>query len=68
MFLNYFSFRFASNAKKIKNEPKVNEVMSDTVLMRRMQKEIQSLKNELNSEKSRNSEVSLLYLCSQNSE
>lgn len=34
--------------------------MSDTVLMRRMQKEIQSLKNELNSEKSRNTEVSLL--------
>lgn len=34
--------------------------MSDTVLMRRMQKEIQSLKNELNSEKSRNSEVNLL--------
>lgn len=54
----YSTLLFAQNAKKIKNQPKVNEVMTDRAIMKRMQREIQNLKDQLDSEKSRNSEVS----------
>jgi centromeric protein E len=55
-----FSSSFAQNAKKIKNKPKVNEVLSDQTTMKRMQREILDLKIQLEGEKSRNSAVSLL--------
>lgn len=60
MFCNeqIFTFSFAQNAKKIKNKPKVNEVMTDAAIMKRMQREIKDLKEQLDSQKSLNSEVS----------
>jgi centromeric protein E len=58
----YSTLTFASNAKKIKNKPKVNEIVSDKVIMNRLQKEIASLRDQLKLEKSRSSEVTL-YFC-----
>lgn len=40
-------FQFASRAKKIKNKPIVNEVLSDEAMLRRYQKEIDQLKKQL---------------------
>ncbi|XP_070496798.1 uncharacterized protein [Chironomus tepperi] len=54
----YSTLTFASNAKKIKNQPKVNETVSDKVIMTRLQKEISELKGKLEEERSKNSEVS----------
>ncbi|KAL7044909.1 hypothetical protein ACKWTF_002101 [Chironomus riparius] len=54
----YSTLMFASNAKKIKNQPKVNETVSDKVIMTRLQKEISELKGKLEEERSKNSEVS----------
>ena len=60
--LFYLLFRFASNAKKIKNQPKVNETVSDKVIMTRLQKEISELKGKLEEERSKNSEKSKIQI------
>ncbi|XP_071538480.1 LOW QUALITY PROTEIN: uncharacterized protein [Panulirus ornatus] len=48
------TLRFASRAKSIKNKPVVNEVLSDTALLKRYAKEIKNLKLSL--EKERNTD------------
>jgi len=47
--------RFASRARNVKNDPKLNEVMSDGVLLKRYAKQIDKLHTEL--------EVSVYYKC-----
>lgn len=58
VFANLFCFSFAQNAKKIENQPQVNEKSDDKSMMRRMQQEIKNLRGQLKAEKSRNREVS----------
>lgn len=40
-------YRFAQNAKKIKNKPEVNQIMTDSAIMRKMEREIRNLQLEL---------------------
>lgn len=50
--MNLFSDRrFANRAKKIKNKPIVNEVLSDAVMIKRMHKQIAGLEKQLTSER-----------------
>lgn len=59
LFLTFISFySFAGNAKKIKNQPKVNETISNKVIMNRLLKDIEDLKKELERERNRNAAVS----------
>jgi len=41
------TLKFASGAKRIKNKPEVNEVISDEALLQRYKKEIEGLKEKL---------------------
>jgi len=43
------TLKFASGAKKIKNKPEINEVISDEALLQKYRKEISSLKQKLSS-------------------
>lgn len=47
----YLINRFATRAKKIENQPKVNEVVSDAVEVKRMKKQISALETELQQHK-----------------
>jgi hypothetical protein len=49
-------------AKTIKNKPKVNEVVSEAGMMKRLEREIERLREQLKEEKTRNSEVCYNYL------
>lgn len=40
-------FQFANTAKRMKNTPKVNEVLDDDALLKRYRKEILDLKKQL---------------------
>ncbi len=40
-------FQFATRAKKIKNNPILNEVLSDEALLRRYRREVQNLQKKL---------------------
>lgn len=51
------TLKFASRAMTIQNKPEINEVVSDSALLKRYRKEITQLKKELD-------EVSLLLLSS----
>lgn len=44
-------------AKSIKNKPRVNEIVSGAAMMKRLEKEIARLEEELAEEKSKNSHV-----------
>lgn len=52
---SYYTLCFAMRAKTIKNKPIVNEVISDTVMMKRLEREIKRLQEELKTEQSKNS-------------
>ncbi|XP_029734785.2 uncharacterized protein LOC109400725 [Aedes albopictus] len=49
---SYYTLSFAMRAKTIKNKPKVNEVLSETVMMKRLEREIERLQEQLKSEQS----------------
>ena len=44
---SHSTLRFASRAKSVVNRATINEVMSDAALLKRQQKEIEALKNQL---------------------
>ncbi|XP_058124792.1 uncharacterized protein LOC131266335 isoform X2 [Anopheles coustani] len=58
----YYTLCFANRAKNIRNKPKVNEILSDAALMKRLEREIQRLQNELRSEQNKNSQINLVEL------
>lgn len=47
------------SAKKVQNKPQVNEVCSDSVLMKRMMREIKRLNDELHETKNKSSRADL---------
>lgn len=51
------TLNFALRAKCIDNKPKKNEVVSESAMMKRLEKEVTRLKNELEMEKARNGKV-----------
>lgn len=57
------TLNFALRAKCIDNKPKKNEVVSDTAMMKRLEKEVTKLRKELEMEKSRNGKVRGLIDC-----
>ncbi|EDS36967.1 kinesin-II 95 kDa subunit [Culex quinquefasciatus] len=59
---SYSTLCFANRAKNIKNKPKVNEVLSEAAMMKRLEKEIKRLQEELRSEQSKNSKIKTLEL------
>ncbi|XP_062543053.1 uncharacterized protein LOC134210790 [Armigeres subalbatus] len=59
---SYYTLSFAMRAKTIKNKPKVNEVLSDSVMMKRLEREIKRLQEQLKSEQNKNSNIKTLQL------
>ncbi|XP_058460686.1 uncharacterized protein LOC131436163 [Malaya genurostris] len=59
---SYYTLSFAMRAKTIKNKPIVNEVISEAAMMKRLQREIKRLQDELKSEQSKNSKIKTLEL------
>jgi hypothetical protein len=55
-------------AKSVRNRPKVNEVVSDKTMTKRLEKEIERLRDQLKEEKTKNSEITVRQLMSQISE
>jgi hypothetical protein len=51
---SFFLYSFASRAINVKNKPHINEVLSDTALLKRYAQQIAKLQTEL--------EVSMIYL------
>ncbi|CAO1329328.1 unnamed protein product [Diamesa hyperborea] len=49
----YYTLTFAQRAKKIKNKPKVNEVVSEQVMMKRLEKEISRLRLQLSTQETK---------------
>lgn len=49
-------------ASTIKNKPIVNEVLSDSVMMKRLQKEISRLQQQLKNEQSKNSDIKIFQI------
>lgn len=43
----FLTFSFASRAKRIKNKPQLNEVMTDAALLKRYKKQIDTLSQKL---------------------
>jgi centromeric protein E len=54
---SHSTLNFAQNAKKIKNKPKVNEIMSEQTMMRSMQRTIDDLRKKLECEMLKNNKV-----------
>lgn len=52
-------FQFANTAKRMKNTPKVNEVLDDDALLKRYRKEILDLKKQLEEVRNNLAEVNL---------
>jgi hypothetical protein len=63
-----FVASFALRAKSVRNRPKVNEVVSDRTMTKRLEKEIERLRDQLKVEKDKNSEIAVHQLMSQISE
>ncbi|XP_055622670.1 centromere-associated protein E isoform X2 [Toxorhynchites rutilus septentrionalis] len=59
---SYYTLSFAMRAKTIKNKPKVNEVLSEAAMMKRLEQEIKRLQEELKSEQSKNSRIKTVEL------
>lgn len=59
---SYYTMSFAMRAKTIKNKPKVNEVLSETAMMKRLEREIKRLQEELKSEQNKNSKIKTLEI------
>ncbi|XP_055858961.1 kinesin-related protein 4 isoform X2 [Episyrphus balteatus] len=53
---------FANRAKVVKNKPQVNEVVSDSAMMKRLVKKIDALTTELEVEKTKNSQIKVTQL------
>ncbi|XP_055918656.1 kinesin-related protein 4 [Eupeodes corollae] len=53
---------FANRAKVVKNKPQVNEVVSDSAMMKRLVKKIDALTTELEVEKTKNSQIKVSQL------
>lgn len=51
---------FANRAKKIENQPHVNEVLTDTAMIKRLQKQIAMLQKELNNVKSNKNQQGII--------
>ncbi|XP_052859852.1 centromere-associated protein E-like [Anopheles cruzii] len=58
----YYTLSFAMRAKSIKNKPKVNEILTDAAMMKRLEREIKRLQSELRSEQHKNSKIKTLEL------
>uniref|UniRef100_A0A182JAG6 Uncharacterized protein n=1 Tax=Anopheles atroparvus TaxID=41427 RepID=A0A182JAG6_ANOAO len=58
----YYTLSFANRAKNIRNKPKVNEILTDAAMMKRLEREIKRLQNELRSEQNKNSKIKLVEL------
>uniref|UniRef100_A0A4Y0B5U8 Kinesin motor domain-containing protein n=2 Tax=Anopheles funestus TaxID=62324 RepID=A0A4Y0B5U8_ANOFN len=58
----YYTLSFAMRAKNIRNKPKVNEILTDAAMMKRLEREIKRLQNELRSEQNKNSKIKTLEL------
>ncbi|XP_053674736.1 centromere-associated protein E-like [Anopheles nili] len=49
----YYTLSFAMRAKNIRNKPKVNEILTDAAMMKRLEREIKRLKSVLRTEQSK---------------
>ncbi|XP_050073216.1 centromere-associated protein E [Anopheles maculipalpis] len=58
----YYTLSFAMRAKNIRNKPKVNEILTDAAMMKRLEREIKRLENELRSEQNKNSKIKMMEL------
>ncbi|ETN62335.1 hypothetical protein AND_005972 [Anopheles darlingi] len=58
----YYTLSFAMRAKAIKNRPKVNEILTEAAMMKRLEREIKRLQSELRSEQHKNSKIKTLEL------
>uniref|UniRef100_A0A182PPG6 Kinesin motor domain-containing protein n=1 Tax=Anopheles epiroticus TaxID=199890 RepID=A0A182PPG6_9DIPT len=58
----YYTLSFAMRAKNIRNKPKVNEILTDAAMMKRLEREIKRLQNELRSEQNKNSKIKTMEL------
>ncbi|XP_058066335.1 uncharacterized protein LOC131215956 [Anopheles bellator] len=58
----YYTLSFAMRAKSIKNKPKVNEILTDAAMMKRLEREIKRLQSELRSEQHKNSKIKTMEL------
>lgn len=57
------TLNFAQNAKKIKNQPKVNKIMTDEAMMKQMQRTIEDLRKKLEVEMLKNNnEVRVFFV------
>uniref|UniRef100_A0A182JUF4 Kinesin motor domain-containing protein n=1 Tax=Anopheles christyi TaxID=43041 RepID=A0A182JUF4_9DIPT len=57
-----YTLSFAMRAKNIRNKPKVNEILTDAAMMKRLEREIKRLQNELRSEQNKNSKIKTMEL------
>uniref|UniRef100_A0A182LXJ8 Kinesin motor domain-containing protein n=1 Tax=Anopheles culicifacies TaxID=139723 RepID=A0A182LXJ8_9DIPT len=58
----FYTLSFAMRAKNIRNKPKVNEILTDAALMKRLEVEIKRLRNKLKSEQNKNSKIKMVEL------
>uniref|UniRef100_A0A182YFI4 Uncharacterized protein n=1 Tax=Anopheles stephensi TaxID=30069 RepID=A0A182YFI4_ANOST len=58
----YYTLSFAMRAKTIRNKPKVNEILTDAAMTKRLEREIKRLKNMLLSEQNKNSKIKTMEL------
>ncbi|XP_050089768.1 centromere-associated protein E [Anopheles aquasalis] len=58
----YYTLSFAMRAKTVKNRPKVNEILTDAAMMKRLEREIKRLQSQLRSEQHKNSKIKTLEL------
>uniref|UniRef100_A0A182NJ19 Kinesin motor domain-containing protein n=1 Tax=Anopheles dirus TaxID=7168 RepID=A0A182NJ19_9DIPT len=58
----YYTLSFAMRAKNIRNKPKVNEILTDAAMMKRLEREIKRLQSELRSEQNKNSKIKTMEL------
>jgi uncharacterized protein YlxW (UPF0749 family) len=56
------TLQFANRAKAIKNKPIVNEVLDEQAMLKRLQKEVITLRNQVDSLKSSDNSITLEQL------
>uniref|UniRef100_A0A182SY47 Kinesin motor domain-containing protein n=1 Tax=Anopheles maculatus TaxID=74869 RepID=A0A182SY47_9DIPT len=58
----YYTLSFAMRAKNIRNKPKVNEILTDAAMTKRLEREIKRLRSMLQSEQNKNNKINTMEL------
>uniref|UniRef100_A0A182WC17 Kinesin motor domain-containing protein n=1 Tax=Anopheles minimus TaxID=112268 RepID=A0A182WC17_9DIPT len=58
----YYTLSFAMRAKNIRNKPKVNEILTEAAMMKRLESEIKRLQSQLRLEQTKNSKIKMSEL------